>query len=417
MFFRVILPSVIIGLQLLVYFRTIRWLKRLYPHRSWLRHVVRGLFIVFGGAALIIFIFRPRIDDVSGLFRFAAIYPYFLWHSATLFLALLILVSLIVKLPFKSAFWVTKKFSRPGKKIEQMQQSPSFQQFDASRRIFLQRSMYGLTALSFGGSAYGLLVGKNSYEVTEAEYAIANLPPQFDGFTVGLITDVHSSLYMTKEEMDEYVRAVNSLGVDLIVVDGDFVNSAIREVYPFAESFSELKAPYGAYGVMGNHDFYNENPDLVAKVVDDCGVRLLRNDKAIIEKNGGKLYLIGVDDVGRAHSSQIKLAESIGHAPLDIPRILMCHRPYYLEEAASHDIDLVLSGHTHGGQIVLGRLGDVVIAPASIASKYVWGNYELGNTKMYVSRGIGTVGLPIRINCPPEITRIRLVRPKDCGEA
>jgi hypothetical protein len=101
---------------------------------------------------------------------------------------------------------------------------------------------------------------------------------------------------------------------------------------------------------------------------------------------------------------------AVGYAPLDIPRVLLCHRPYFLQQAARRKIDLVLSGHTHGGQLVFGRWGETVIAPASLASRYVWGKYRIGNTHMYVSRGIGTVGIPIRINCPPEVTKITLVR-------
>jgi uncharacterized protein len=197
------------------------------------------------------------------------------------------------------------------------------------------------------------------------------------------------------------------LNADLIVVPGDFVTSNFGEVFPFAEAFNILRAPYGVYGVLGNHDFYS-GADAVAKEVDNCGIRLLRNDKLVIEKDGGKFYLIGVDDVGVNNRAPIKLDEAIGSAPLDIPRILLCHRPYYLNAARDKNIDLVLSGHTHGGQVVLGRFGDMVIAPSRLASKYVWGKYREGNTHMYVSRGIGTVGLPIRINCPPEITKITL---------
>ena len=118
--------------------------------------------------------------------------------------------------------------------------------------------------------------------------------------------------------------------------------------------------------------------------------------------------MLGVDDVGVNNRAAIKLDEAIGYAPLDIPRILLCHRPYYLNTARDKNIDLVLSGHTHGGQVVLGRFGDMVIAPSRLASKYVWGKYREGNTHMYVSRGIGTVGLPVRINCQPEITKITL---------
>jgi predicted MPP superfamily phosphohydrolase len=92
------------------------------------------------------------------------------------------------------------------------------------------------------------------------------------------------------------------------------------------------------------------------------------------------------------------------------PRILLCHRPYFLKQAADQGIDLVLSGHTHGGQVVFGRFGDLTLTPARLASPYVWGPYSLGAAQMFVSRGIGTVGLPMRINCPPEIALIILKR-------
>jgi predicted MPP superfamily phosphohydrolase len=90
--------------------------------------------------------------------------------------------------------------------------------------------------------------------------------------------------------------------------------------------------------------------------------------------------------------------------------ILLCHRPYYFPQAAERSIDLVLSGHTHGGQVVFGQVGDAILTPAALASRYVWGEYRIGKASMYVSRGIGTVGVPIRINCPPEITLLTLER-------
>ena len=116
--------------------------------------------------------------------------------------------------------------------------------------------MYGVTGLSFAGCSYGLLVGREGCDITKAEFPIAGLDPRLNGFTIGLISDIHSSLFMTRPEMDQYVDAVMNLHADMIVVPGDFVNSQTDEVYPFAESFHRLQAPQGVFGVMGNHDFY-----------------------------------------------------------------------------------------------------------------------------------------------------------------
>jgi predicted MPP superfamily phosphohydrolase len=268
--------------------------------------------------------------------------------------------------------------------------------------------MYGLTAVSFAGTAYGMFLGKNDCEINETEFFFPHLPEEFNGFTIALASDVHSSIFMTKEEMDVYAQMVNSLNADLVVVPGDFVTANVMEVYPFTEAFSILKAPHGVYGVLGNHDFY-AGADLVAKEVDDCGIKMLRDDHIMVERNGKTICLIGVDDVGFSNGAAIKLDTALGKVPSnDLLKILLCHRPYYLRQAAAKNVDLVLSGHTHGGQVVFGRFGDVVIAPSRLASKYVWGRYREGNTHMYVSRGIGTVGLPVRINCPPEITKITL---------
>ncbi len=408
--FRLGITLVVLLFQILVYWRLSLWLRDSFPKRRQFLWAFRILSALFTVAAIYVLTFRPDVSGTPVWIRFFTMYPFFIWHGATIFLGIIFLVSLLIRLPFQAAFSVARWIPPTKQKLVEIQKTPTFKEFDASRRTFLRRGMYGLTAASFGGSAYGLLVEKSNHEFTTAQFPILDLSPALEGFTITLISDIHSSPFMLKEEMKEYARIVNDISSDMIVVDGDFVNSNLDEVYPFAEAFSDLTAPYGVYGVMGNHDFYNANPELVAREVDECGIKLLRNDKAIIEKGGGQFYLFGVDDVGRARSVPVKLDEAMGVAPLNIPKILLCHRPYYLEQAAERNIDIVLSGHTHGGQVVLGRLGDVVVAPASLASRYVWGKYRFGKTQMYVSRGIGTVGLPIRLNCPPEITQITLTR-------
>jgi uncharacterized protein len=407
--FRILIPLLLFGLQYLLYSRFRAWLKRKVPTNTWAPWLAAGIFLAMNIALLYVTLFRPRPSEYTNLIFTVGAYPFFIWHGATFFIGFVLLISLIAKAPLRILVGILNRFSRTRTTLTTFQAKPAYQSFDASRRTFIRRGMYGVTAASFGASAYGMLVEKKSHEVTEAEFRLKNLPLQLHGFTIALMSDIHSSLNMTKPEMDTYVKITNSLQCDLILVTGDFVNSATEEVYPFAEAFSELHAPKGVFGVMGNHDFFAPQPEIVAKEVDGCGVKLLRNDKVLIDKNGGSFYLIGVDDVGRPETASAKLRTAIGHAPLSIPRILMIHRPYFLQQAATQNIDLALSGHTHGGQVVLAQLGDIRIAPASLVSRYVWGKYRIGNTQMYVNRGIGTVGLPIRLNCPPEITKITLL--------
>jgi len=253
-----------------------------------------------------------------------------------------------------------------------------------------------------------MIVGRNSCDVNEQEIRIPGLPPAFNGFSIGLVTDIHSSIYMTKEEMDEYVRRLNDLGTDVIAVGGDIVNSSVDEVYPFAEAFSKLKAPMGIFGVLGNHDFYSGKVETVARMANEAGVQMLRDEGVILRKNGTALHIVGIDDVASPVLATTKLKKAIGNVPKNTTRVLLNHRPYFFKHAASQNVDLMLSGHTHGGQLVFGRFGNTLFTPAALASTYVAGHYQQGTAQMYVSRGIGTVAVPVRINCPPELTRIVL---------
>lgn len=407
--FRVLIPLVIFATQYVLFRRTERWFRTHAPRAKAWRLVARTLFVLFNAAFVYIFLQRPGWQYPSPWYVQAGWFPFYLWHGTSFFIGLFLLIMWIIRSPFRLGLWIAKKIPPARKRLETVRSMPRVQTFDSARRTFLRRGMYGLAATSLGGNAYGMLLEKNECDITSTEFAIRGLPLPLDGFTIALVSDIHSSVFMLRKEMERYASLVNSLHADLIVVPGDFVTSYVSEVYPFTEAFHVLSAPYGVYGVLGNHDFY-AGADTVAREVDACGIKMLRDDKVLIEKNGGSFYLLGVDDVGVNNRAPIKLDQTIGSAPDRIPRILLCHRPYYLKDAAERNIDLVLSGHTHGGQVVLGRFGNVVLAPSSIASPYVSGRYSEGNTQMYVSRGIGTVGLPLRINCPPEITRITLRR-------
>ncbi|MBI2429737.1 MAG: metallophosphoesterase [Ignavibacteriales bacterium] len=288
-----------------------------------------------------------------------------------------------------------------------MKETQRYQKFDASRRSFLQKGVIGLSAYSFIGSTAGV-ISKDEYDIIHQTVSIPNLPDAFKGFRIGMLSDVHSSVFMNKEDMDLYVKAMNDLKTDLVVVTGDFVNSQTEEVYPFIESFSELRAPHGVYGCLGNHDYFARDVELVAKEVDGCGVKLLRNDAVKIQKGNSYFNLIGVDDIGRNVKADDYITRAMVSVKNDLPKILLCHKPYFFENAKNQKIDLTLSGHTHGGQIVFGTIDRMPISLAAFASKYVAGLYSLNDSQLYVNRGLGSVGVPFRINCPPEVTVLTL---------
>lgn len=290
----------------------------------------------------------------------------------------------------------------------------------APRRQFMRTA--ALAATGYIASASTLSAMRSDESRTEiVKVKVPGLPPALRGTTIGLISDIHSSVYMAREEMEAYRNQVNALKADIIVVDGDFINSKLREVYPFAEAFSGLSAPYGVYGVTGNHDYYPKDIETVAREIEQAGIKLLRNENVAIEKDGERFHLLGMDDIyiyevnpylanGRTESGRIEnLLKGVDEKST---KIFLCHKPYPFEEYSQLGVDLMLSGHTHGGQVVLAQMDNINLSFASLASRYVAGLYKARSNQraqLYVSRGVGTVGIPLRINCPPEVTKIVLV--------
>jgi uncharacterized protein len=404
--FRVLFPVLIFTAQWFLYKKTVRLVKS-FPHSpSWMAASVPWVFGFFNLLYLPLLFIHPYIRSFPRWLMYCTVYPIYAWQGATFFVFLVLSLLRILRLPFDGIFSISKKISPINNKIIVMKSTPGFMKFDDSRRTFLKMGAVALSGYSFAGATKGL-IDRNDYDIIERTIRIQNLPDEFKGFTIGLMSDIHSSVFMTKPEMDDYVAALNNLKTDIIFVPGDFVNSQTDEVYPFVEAFSSLRAPYGVFGCLGNHDYYAD-VDVVAKEVDGCGIKLLRNDAVKIVKGNSFINLVGVDDIPIDGKPEPYLERALSSVQNPNPRILLCHKPYYLETFASHNIDLTLAGHTHGGQIVFARVGNMIVCPAALFSKYVWGLYKSGNSQMYITRGIGTVGVPFRINCPPEITKIIL---------
>jgi predicted MPP superfamily phosphohydrolase len=224
---------------------------------------------------------------------------------------------------------------------------------------------------------------------------------------------------MNEREMREYADVVNGLESDIICIPGDFVNFDSRDIHNLTRAFRDLKAKHGIYGSLGNHDFFQDAEYVSKALLNDSPVDLLRNQHRKININGKDLYLMGVDDTIGAGAKMEEVLKYYGAMDeyllknetsfKDSPKVLLCHKPYGFDILAQKNIDLVLSGHTHGGQVVPVKFGNFNLSFAATVSKYIEGLYKIGKSNMYVSRGIGSVGLPIRINCPPEVTKITLV--------
>lgn len=249
-----------------------------------------------------------------------------------------------------------------------------------------------------GSAGYGFLYERHRLEVTRTEVPVSGLPDALDGFRVALVTDTHFSSTVPAEDIERAVRAALDARPDLIVLGGDYVTWGDRRyVSGAAELLAPLQAPHGVFAVLGNHDDDRDMPAaLTAK-----GFVVLKDERTQIGVRGETLEIAGI----RFWTRRVdRIAKVLAGATATT--LLLAHDPRRLKEAADLDVSLVLSGHTHGGQIVLPGLGAVAARPFPLVAGL--GTQE--NTSIYVSRGVGTVYVPVRLNCPPEVAILTLKR-------
>ena len=306
---------------------------------------------------------------------------------------------------------------------------------DPSRRTFFRTASVVAGAAPFLGVMYGFGAERLRYELHRIEIPLNNLPPELDGMQIVQISDIHLSAYMTRESVRRAVDMANDVGADLAVVTGDLITGMHDSMWDCVEEVRQLRAPLGVYGCNGNHEIYARAEDLAERLYRQAGMKLLRRENAIINYKGGQLNLIGVDyqrERGPSGRKQQMLANLEPLVRRDMPNILLSHNPNTFNRAAELGIELSLAGHTHGGQVQVEIL-DVSLSPARFITDYIAGLYHrpllmpdqpkrMGETiklmpnapnglaALYVNRGLGTVGAPVRLGAPPEITHIVLRR-------
>ena len=279
--------------------------------------------------------------------------------------------------------------------------------FDLSRRRFLQVALTAVSAMPFAISAYGAIAARSRKVVERVNIPIAGLAPQLDGLTIVQLSDIHAGMFMRESQMTQYAAIANSLKPDIVALTGDFVATHNDQVEPFMNAMSMLEAKYGVFGCLGNHDMFTHSENAIAQRFESSGFKLLRNQNEIVDVDGAKLNIVGVDYLFGSRSSSNMLERVLRDLSIEGTTILLQHAPQLFPQAAKMGIDLTLSGHTHGGQIAL-TFGDIIIAPARLSTMFLAGLFKIGDSHLYVNRGLGTTGPPIRINAPPEITHITL---------
>jgi predicted MPP superfamily phosphohydrolase len=300
---------------------------------------------------------------------------------------------------------------------------------DPSRRTFFRTASVVAGAAPFLGVMYGFAAERLRYEVRRIEIPIPNLPAQLDGMEIVQLSDIHLSGYMTRESVRRAVDMANEVGADLAVVTGDLITGMHDSLDDCVAEVRRLHAPLGVYGCNGNHEIYARAEDRAERLYQQAGMKMLRRENAVIPYKGAALNLIGVDYQRERSTGGRKQQMLSNLEPLvrrDLPNILLSHNPNAFNRAAELGIELTLSGHTHGGQVQVEIL-DVSLSPARFITDYIAGLYHrpllmpdqpkrMGETiklmpnapnglaALYVNRGLGTVGAPVRLGAPPEIT-------------
>jgi predicted MPP superfamily phosphohydrolase len=287
------------------------------------------------------------------------------------------------------------------------EKSPSLADAVLTRRNFL-----GLAATSVAGLAfYAGEIARHELEIVFRTIALRRLPEAFAGLKIVQISDFHFEEYTEAVFLEAVVRKVNALAPDLVVLNGDFVSSNplprrfnIRLGYHCAEILSRIECPL-RYAVMGNHDVL-VSAHAVTDALATHSIPLLANRSVPIEREGKRLWLAGTEDALEQHPD-LATALPAARNQQQEPLILLAHEPDFADYVVGHQIDLVLSGHTHGGQIRPPFLPPLFLP--DLGRRYIQGLFRLGDgMQLYVNRGIGAVTLPFRFRCPPEITVITL---------
>ena len=276
---------------------------------------------------------------------------------------------------------------------------------DESRRLLLARASAGLAGLTTGAAAIISIRGATDLQVEEVEVRLKKRPKQLEGFSIIQLSDIHVGPILGQSFVKNIVEVTNGLKPDLVAITGDLVDGSVAELKEHVAPLAELKARHGSFFITGNHEYYS-GADSWVQEIRRLGINPLQNEHTIIGDAGASFVLAGVNDytAGRFHpNSKPDVKKALTNIDREKAVVLLAHQPKEIENAAAAGVDLQLSGHTHGGQIW--PFGHLV----SLVQPYLAGLYRHNEaTQIYVNRGTGCWGPPMRLGAPAEITKIIL---------
>ena len=300
---------------------------------------------------------------------------------------------------------------------------------DLSRRNFLAGSggllIPGILAVT-GYKAYG---GFEETEITpEHSIRISNLSRSMEGLRIAQLSDIHVGPYLGIKRLQRIVELVNTLDPDLVFITGDIIDRSLSDLPETVGGLAGIRSTLGTYAILGNHDIssdpYSRSGEFrggvnIVQGLNSIGIHVLRNELVYLGSGRDRLALLGLDWLSqpgdrrfysyRQPETRSQLNHMLEQIEPGTPTILLAHHPDTFEDSAPLGIGLTLAGHSHGGQVVLANIDGVPISIATSRFRYVSGLYQANGSSLYVNRGIGYLGVPIRINCPPEISRFKLV--------
>jgi len=391
--------------------------KKIFSYRFWHKYVI-------------IFLFWTPLMMVILFILGAAVKPIIEWNDTLrTYWVGFILVFYLSKL-FPLIFLLIADLVRVTQKLTQLlykekRKGLIKQEEGISRGKFFQYMGYLTGGLVFSGMLMGMFKWVYDFNIVKKKIHLSRLPDEFDGFKIAQISDLHLGTWASKKPLDEAIRHINELEADVVLFTGDLVNYATREAFKFEDSLKKIKAPLGVFATLGNHDYGNyvnwptkaakkENMDQLFAFYKRLDWKLLNNRHIKFEKNAKQIALVGVENWG-AHARFPKrgdLKKAVAGLDPNIFKLLMSHDPSHWDHVVlpeDFDIDLTLSGHTHGFQFGI-ETKDFKWSPAQYLYKEWAGHYtnKASGRQIYVNRGLGSIGYPGRIGILPEITLIEL---------
>ncbi len=389
-----------------------KWGRSLIPGATWRRRASIAILVFYLILLFYNFLGGERSAEATHLtLRAALLQAPFAWWVICSLLGFLIAIPLrLAERVGRAVRWAYQRIAQAGRAL------PLLSPVSLARRRFLERAALAMTASPFVAGAYGMFYERINLEITHRRIKIPRLPGAFEGFRIAQLSDIHIGPFMAAEEIRRYVGIANRLKPELVALTGDFVTWDPSTQFAVVDALAGFQAPLGVYGCLGNHEMWARVEDSITRLFARRGIRILRGERALIESGGNVINLIGVDYQTRSPMGprgQRLVREYLQGvdrlmAP-GVPNILLSHNPNTFDRAAELGIDLSLAGHTHGGQVTLEFIHPD-LSPSRLITPYVKGWFQKPGGQLYVNRGIGTIGVPIRFGAPPEITVYELVR-------